>query len=297
MKIPLVIFLFVIGCRIELVAQTYQYHPLVDSSVTKEWQSYCFFYTSMGEVFLGDEYLMTTDTIVNGFRYRQIWSVEANVNGGNAYVGGLLEDSLKKVYFKVASSPGDTSTNIGNLIFDFSLNVNDSFNYCRLQSIDTILVGQEFRKKFTFSPIQYETTNDIWIEGLGSVYFGLGLETTYCHIENSNLCKVFDGSSLVYSHTNALCPFSSVINTTADEIRLSVYPDPLTDVCNIELGGGQLIFKGTILDLTGRSVMPLAINVASSKFSFNSSPLNAGIYFLEVSSTSGKNAVVKFVKE
>lgn len=251
----------------------------------------------MGEVFLGDEYLMTTDTILNGFRYRQIWSVDAHVNGGNVYVGGILEDSLKKVYFKFPSNPGDTSTNIGNLIFDFSLNLNDSFNNCRLLSIDTILVEQELRRKFTFSPVQYETTNDIWIEGLGSVYFGLGIETPYCHIENSNLCKVFEGSSLVYSHPDSLCPLSSVINTAAFETRLSVYPDPVTDICNIQLTGGQLIFKATILDLTGRAVMPLTINVAGSKSSFNTGPLNAGIYFLEVSSTSGKNAVVKFVKE
>ena len=73
--------------------------------------------------------------------------------------------------------------------------------------------------------------------------------------------------------------------------NFAVYPNPATDVINISNVNGLEITKSTITDINGRIVK--AINSAVS--TINVGDLSAGVYFLNVTTTTG-NGTTKIIK-
>jgi len=88
--------------------------------------------------------------------------------------GYIREDATKKVYFKSSVNEQE------RLLYDFSLNVNDTLNYiigdslwsdtCKLflNNIDSLFVGNKYIKQYHFIPIN-ALSEDTWIEGVGSL--------------------------------------------------------------------------------------------------------------------------------
>lgn len=74
--------------------------------------------------------------------------------------------------------------------------------------------------------------------------------------------------------------------------NFAVYPNPATDVINISNVNGLEITKSTITDINGRIVK----EINSSVNSINVSDLTTGVYFLNVTTTTG-NGTTKIVKK
>jgi hypothetical protein len=74
--------------------------------------------------------------------------------------------------------------------------------------------------------------------------------------------------------------------------NFTVYPNPATDIINISNLNGLEITKSTITDINGRIVK----EINSSVNAINISDLTAGLYFLNVTTTTG-NGTTKIVKK
>lgn len=75
----------------------------------------------------------------------------------------------------------------------------------------------------------------------------------------------------------------------------SIYPNPASEMLNIEMPHQLAGFNGEILDLQGRSIQQF--NSKSSFYNLNISNLPKGLYLVRIQTTDGKVAVKKIVKE
>jgi len=169
------------------ISQTY--HPLVDN-LDKIWEVYSD-NDAMGNPysFYIDSIKFVSDTIIGTNNYKKCIEFHKDHNqysgwSYNQYFFYLREDSSKKVY--------QWETNGDYLLYDFSLQLNDTFityntrtdtansvaNYWHITNIDSILIGSENRKRFILTSIKVVFPNgdtqlwtyntDYWIEGIGS---------------------------------------------------------------------------------------------------------------------------------
>ena len=84
-------------------------------------------------------------------------------------------------------------------------------------------------------------------------------------------------------------------NAAEQEAQMLVYPNPATDVLNIDINNAN--FKNSeivIYNISGTEV--LRSNMASNSAQLNIETLSAGVYFVKVSNPNGFNKTVKFVK-
>lgn len=87
----------------------------------------------------------------------------------------------------------------------------------------------------------------------------------------------------------------TVLKTSTFEAgNLSVYPNPVNDIITITDKGNTSFNSISITDINGRTIKAVETGNVS-EFQMNLSDLNAGVYFLNISSESGK-AVKKFIK-
>ena len=297
MKRLLLLFGMIVVCKLGLVAQTYQYHPLVDTS-TKEWNySFNFSYGAMGggTIYKQPDVLMSGDTLFNGLRYRIVTE-----QGGIGYYDqlGVNEDSTRKVFFKQFY---DTSSSPGILIFDFSLNPGDTFiSYFFntpyiVQSIDTIFLGGALRREFLLFPVS-TSDNDLWVEGIGSLHYAL-YPDNFASLSTSHLCRERENGEIIYASPTSYCYFAGVNEISPNQLGLHLYPNPNTDICTVEVGDFEQSLSASILDITGREVMPLFIDKTISTFTINTNALVPGVYLIKVSNADGRSGVVKMVKE
>jgi hypothetical protein len=105
----------------------------------------------------------------------------------------------------------------------------------------------------------------------------------------------FDSNPAIVTNTalNTIAWPLSIAGTNATTNNVFVYPNPASDVINIE---GQDILKGNavITDVSGKLIMNTQLN--GSKTGINVSQLPAGVYFLKISSDA-HTSVRKFTKQ
>ncbi|MEA1897883.1 MAG: hypothetical protein U9N53_09505, partial [Bacteroidota bacterium] len=122
------------------------------------------------------------DTIINEFTYKKLYIFYDTVFVKNnaTYVGGIREDEHKRIYFISDTvihehKPMNEFYNYEEIIlYDFSLKVGDTIRNINcipdddrlvVKRIDTIQIGNTFRKRFSFDPVSWVQ----WIEGIGNL--------------------------------------------------------------------------------------------------------------------------------
>jgi hypothetical protein len=238
-----IVFILIAVCMqtANLFSQEYEYVPFPKSNVI--WsEKYNF-----GEIF--PEYpppayerftLTGEDTIINGKTYTKLYMfVDAIFDKNNAIcVGGIREDENKKVYYKGNEIHRDKPFFYWNesidselMLYDFSLGVKDTLKIGGnvidiISSIDTIQIGNSYRKRFKFKYATYQTD---WIEGVGEI-----------------------GGGLLYSNRNLTTGGQSnelICFTQNDEtLYLNEYYDdcfPITGIKDIKKGEYQIIITQT----------------------------------------------------
>jgi hypothetical protein len=147
--------------------------------------------TTAVNVYYG-KYSANTDTFVMGKTYKKFYHVYINPGfPSNTHVGYIREDSLtRKVYFLDKSSTGE------DLLYDFSLNVNDSIflnfpqtagtfpkGYYKVKSINNVTIKAGTRKQFVLKNNPTSMDSLVVIESVGSIihpaymyesYYGMG---------------------------------------------------------------------------------------------------------------------------
>jgi hypothetical protein len=85
------------------------------------------------------------------------------------------------------------------------------------------------------------------------------------------------------------------VSNTPSAFAAKVYPNPATDVLNVELSSGSQVASITLYDMSGRMVVNRA--VSSSREVVNMQALPAGSYLLQLGSTSGQTVSQRISKQ
>lgn len=267
-----------------LTSNAQNYIPFPDSNAV--WRSEC------AQGFQGEDHwynyysVGVDDTIIGSYTYHIL-------NGGSegAYRN---DDTARKVYYV---PPLDTTE---VLLYDFSLQVGDTFKiptvftYCFdsigvVASIDSVLIGAQYRRRINFSVIW-----DIiapHIEGIGSTsglleYYNICFEYG-CYL----IC--FKQNDTIYWGNEIQCqPWANEVNYYEQSNReILLYPNPSIGVLTIQ-GNYELPAVMELYDITGRKVLQLAIN--NEQLTIDVSHLSKGLYLyhLTTGTTTARGKVV-----
>lgn len=290
MKKYIIISFFFFHLSLHSISQVYQPFPGGPGAIWRE-----FYIHHSGPIDrIEDRYSFTTgyDTIIQGKTYTTLWkngvSTEYNQNNQvinevieqETFAGAIREDSTRKIYYWA---------NGENLLYDFSLNVNDSLlgNYLwnlptstYVSSIDSIFDGNIYRKQYHISEANVAIDYIQLIEGIGSTwgllnFFG-ALGPTW-----GNLYCFQDGPSNLILDT-AQCIASSIAESPNVKNQISVYPNPSSSKVYIE-GSTMKIDKVEVYDLSNH-LMSCHFGY-DANYGIDISTLPTGLYIIKVFST------------
>lgn len=238
------------------------------------------------------------DTLINGNIYHKLYHSFDTIFTEDKLCGGLREEN-KRIYFyaldsiTISGEITSPSKKKEEILFDFSLQpgdtiTTDSFRIIfsdslKLYRIDSILVGNEYRREYIFGWIKenYELLNCNWIEGIGNkegLLFPVG-GFCGCNVSNQLICFREQNEFLFHSNQNMDCfRKSSIIEAKLkSKSKISVYPNPIISEAIIDFNNLSIDYL-TVTNAYGSIVRSYKIN-GNSNFIFKKEDLSSGIYF------------------
>lgn len=247
------------------------------------------------------QYEIIGDTIISSVTYKKISRTGYTNNifcypDDWGYIGCIREDTNKRIYFR---SP---IVNYDTLLYDFNLAVGDTLsgflcNYCSdsiyVSSIDSVLVGSSFRKRYNLSsPPQCGAGGISIIEGIGSTR---GLIDLLPSFESGSWLDCFaQNGQTLYPDTTTFCPILIESVAEPEEVKWSGYPNPATDEITFQSEAYSGNLNITITNLTAQIVRFENISAMNSGFTISRNGLESGIYFIEISDEQGRTSRIKF---
>ena len=185
------------------------------------------------------------------------------------------------------------------LLMDFTLDVGDTLysficqNGKVIESIDSVLVGDEYRKRFNFTNSWYCS----WmIEGIGHER-GL-FESMDDPFENSStlICYGEEGIPLF---GNQNCDITVGISEKSCMInKVIIYPNPTKNIITLNLSKQSLrITKYSISDIYGKMLLNKEVNTNNQKLIINLEEYKSGIYILFIKFNDKTFIVKKIIKK
>jgi len=275
--------------------QTNAYHTFPDSFYWRV-DMHCQFVQTNCNEFYYYNYHFEGDTIIKGASYRKLMrdSVILVGIGGppcllypwasfTGYMGALKEDSiLNKIFFIWAESLITDS-----LLYDYNLVVGDTLKgrlvgNCKMiiSSVDSILIGNQFRKKWNFN-----TCN----EGPGYIIQGIGSDNGLIEQINSEgfcvsslVCVRNITSTLFMSNnpsTYGCHIISSVLETKRSQNSINIYPNPFSFETTIK--SDRFLKDATIIVYNSHGQIVKEINnISGLSTTLFRNDLPCGLYFL-----------------
>ncbi|MDD4673936.1 MAG: T9SS type A sorting domain-containing protein [Bacteroidales bacterium] len=241
------------------------------------------------------------DTLINQLNYKKLYLFYgASFEISNAtYLGAIREENRKVYYIGDTIHQGKPFGYSGLpeiLLYDFNVKVGDTLNcngellanfYCLIvESIDTISIGNKLRKQISF-----EGSYAKWIEGIGSVQgllFAGERIATKGQAFGELICFKFNDEILYFNESYDECMPVGI----SENIILSntlIYPNPTSDVINIEVPENILSPRIYMFDVYGRIVR---IDSNSKRnYVIDLKGLPKGIYILKI---QGYNANLSY---
>lgn len=207
----------------------------------------------------------------------------------------LIRQEEHKVYYR------DTWTSKDFFIYDFNLSIGDTLtrsivvneDNIIVTSIDSLLVGNNYRKVFNFESIYWG--NYSLIEGIGHsagflepFYTGNGSTYLLCYTLN----KI-----TYYPEFNAPCDLTINIPTEVKIEKVIFYPNPAKESITIELDNSLEINNVSAYDITGRQIQLRYELLELSSMVIDISLLNKGLYFIQIIDDGNTNITLKVIKE
>lgn len=317
-----ILILFLIISSDILNAQTSVYHPFPDSGIIWREQHVglgfnCCCSGPACAVEENYQYFLGGDTLIGLYNYKKIFKTGNHLEHivgvppscppwctsndqytyfNYVYMGGLRQDTaLRKVFFIHPLFNQDT------LLYDFNLNVGDTLpdswnNYSpfnHVSSIDSILIGANYRKRFMLSCCTPQTVHTSIIEGIGSEY---GL---LYHLEppfefNNYLGCVLIDSIPVYTNFSVGCQLVSEIKEVG-LFSFSIFPNPFNSFTTVQLESDFEDVDLKIYDFLNQLIMHERFN--SKSIILNRNDLSAGIYIIQIINKKGNLANEKIIIE
>lgn len=145
----------------------------------------------------------------------------------------------------------------------------------------SILSGNERWGDYSGSQRKYNQPGRVWVNGM------------WANPSKKNTTWIAELS------LSSLAGITQQSNNSTNE--LSLYPNPTTELMNVSITIEKSdVLKFEVLDITGKLVKLLLqdkVKAGKNNFSFSTTPLANGIYFLKVSSASKEILTQKFVKQ
>lgn len=217
-------------------------------------------------------------------------------------IGGLREAD-KKVYYL-----GQTILGVGNaeeyLLYDFTKQIGDTIRhdsyggfYSVILDIDSIQIGETYRKRYEVDNHWYYQNPDYIIEGIGSVKNGL-----LGHISDIPTCGSHYWEHICFRENgivkylnpsyNECFPGNLLAGVDNDtyETELQIHPNPFSNKIQIENTANRpdLIFK--LIDINGKIVIEKSINGEKVTLDLN---INPGFYNGLIVDKKGKILISK----
>jgi trimeric autotransporter adhesin len=123
-----------------------------------------------------------------------------------------------------------------------------------------------------------QNTVQITVPTTGVYYFGF---------------NAFSAANQFYLFVDDIAVTEQLSNASFDSNKVSVYPNPVKDVLNIEVS--TTISEVIIYNLLGQQIMTKVVNANES--SIDVSSLNSGTYLVKVIATEGSTKTVKVIKQ
>ncbi len=231
-------------------------------------------------------YKVQRDTTIGNTSYQKISSADSIRN----YF--VRQDSAKSVFIRRYRDSIDYK------IYDFGKVAGDTFRIkdpefywndvpIKIDSIDSIMMGGKLRDRFYVSA--YGWSQDVWIEGIGSLYTHLwspGVQSDLLDGPGRNLLCYFQDNSLVFHNNrwNDTCLINRV--TSIPEIAendFKIYPNPVTQN-HITIESENLHDNATfqLFDLTGRVILQQKLSEKTTHLMLNG--VSKGMYQYTVTS-------------
>jgi hypothetical protein len=302
MKRPLAIIFLAIGlsAHIQVPSQMNVYHSFPGTSSGAFWRadwSDAAFCMNLSAVY---QYYYSNDTLIGPYVYHKVMKSGGFVGGcydGTpfGYQGSIREDtSARKVLIIL---PNQTNENV---LYDFTLNIGDTLKTVQdslfytgscivVGSIDSILIGSTYRKKWNFNstcvlpfPI---------IEGIGSLG---GLIDPLGVFERGATLICYNDTGIHFDNPFYGSPFGcdtvyQAVHEIPGMVTVYLFPIPADNTLNIEFSTPTHV-DIIVTDIYGRKILQ---QVISDNEVLNVSGIPQGIYFL--SSANNEFPPMKFM--
>lgn len=295
MKTKLVIVALILLGILNGTAQDYV--PMLDT--LNEWK-----FTTCNSGCITDTYYTNGDTIVDGTNYK--------VLDGFHYISRtflIREDvSEKKVYIKIFLP----NREINHLLYDFSLEVGDSFEMFNpitpfpdeggmfdLVSIESLpLADGNAYRHFYFSPSAGNTasTQDaVWVEGVGSLSIVTAPGGHPDINDVGHLSCSFKNGERIYENLESITECTPSI-LSAQEVSEAVWNVQFySDEGGVRITNASEIQNVTVFSSTGSKVSEVSNQSNESELSVATNTLSPGLYILKASDVKGRVKNFKFI--
>ncbi len=217
--------------------------------------------------------------------------------GGSAYhhLQGLVRQEGRKMYL------WDGDFNVDALLYDFDLEVGDtlqptvvfrSYDAFVVTSIDSILVGDSYRKVFNLIAPWMIYPEEVLIEGIG---FGGGL-LDYCPFQSEfpSFLECFTlNDTTYYPEFGAPCELNVSVPQFPYSAEFKKYPNPVRGQFTIELPQNVIISNVSVVNLLGAKVLIHDSDISTGEITVDLTGLTKGMYIVEL---AHGNQVVKRLK-
>lgn len=299
MKKLLLISLFAITINFSK-AQSWVYHPLPNDSLVwlehyQDWEGTYHYYVKE----------MLGDTTIGSYTYKKLfqsswWASPVYVPPVYVYYTGAVRQDVpnKRVYeintFGVETLLYDFNKVVGDTMAILEIPVTDTLY---VQSIDSVLVGTSYHKRFNLiSSIGFGAPSPL-VEGVGNEA-GFGNWYTYGFEFGNNLwCFSHQNVQLFPNGSSMSCHLTvGIAELSGDKIKIEVMPNPTAGQVNLTVGCHDT-FSLELQELSGK-VLERRENQSNVESSIDLSAYPAGIYLIRlINNTTGDSVSKKVVKK
>ena len=296
---------FILFFGLPAEGQVSVYHPFPDTNAIWRVNYYNTAICASQGVYYYEEnqYTLSGDTFIAPYTYKKVYisgySVNTFISPCNwaptyfyNYAGCLRQDSANKKVFSVNTSNADT------LLYDFNKNVGDTLHLwaghsytCTIQSIDSVLIGNNYHKRFNIFMASTSYSGISMIEGIGSTAGIFGGITRLSYFSNGSpnqgpklVC--FSHKTDVYPSDSSSCTLLSpttgiVKQVNSDANQIIIYPNPSNSIVGVTLLGNNKVEEISLVDVLGKEVLTTKETI------IDVSSLQEGIYFVQVKTADG----------
>lgn len=241
------------------------------------------------------QYGILGDTTINSIAYHKVYRLNDTVYPlvPGQYCGAIREDNSKHIYVIGCNCtyPGSGEGEV--LLYDFSKSVGDTVfvgiyglepgGYLIIDSIDSILIENNYRKTFHFTISDYF----YWIEGIGSTrgLFSPITDQPTGYQTWELICFNQDNTILYLNPKfNSCFPYLNSVDSPEQGLRsVRIFPHPVTDISVIEFNNQNFNFQSfELFNMVGQKMEELNIE-GKNHMTIRADDFKPGLYFYRLS--------------